>query len=225
MKFTKIIAAAAALMLLSANAYADGINVKLNGKNVDFDVAPVYDNKVLFVQAKPVLEKIGYSVGWNSEERKITISCSTDMYEMTIGNGAILANGQEIVLNSTPMIIMNRTFIPVEFIERVLGYSTMFDASAMTEYINSGAYMEVPEDIKPPVEIVEQKDYNSMYENFKANATPEELSDAYDLMFAVDIDYIKSIANDIEAVKEYLSKTITPEQYEKAIRLYEKYGK
>ncbi|MGN0149998.1 MAG: peptidylprolyl isomerase [Clostridia bacterium] len=113
----KIISAilAAGMMAAASNAAlagSDNITVILDGSTLAFDVQPQIINERTMVPMRVIFEALGATVEWNDEERKITSQRDDTVIEMTVDNPAIYVNGDEITLDTAPLIIDERTLVP-----------------------------------------------------------------------------------------------------------------
>ena len=104
----------------------------INGSKKEVDpgrgTAPVilkgWDRTLLPVRA--VAEGLGGKVGWDGKERKVTIDLGDNSVVLWIGKNIAEVNGNRVYIDSTnhkvkPIIINDRTMLPVRFVAESLG--------------------------------------------------------------------------------------------------------
>ena len=98
-------------------------NVKLFFENeqVYCDVPPLIVNNRTLVPARAFFEKLGSTVTWNEEFKRVIVSGSKFSVKMTIDSKTALVNGKEVSLDVPAKIIadssgISRTMIPVRFV-------------------------------------------------------------------------------------------------------------
>lgn len=149
----------------------------VNGENVTLDVAPYIDpdSGRTLVPIRFVSESLGYTVGWNDEEKAVSIFNKIDMltldeskdYEyfrsistykyvrLTIGsNVAVISDEyilgeyifmQEVPIDQAAIIKDGRTMVPVRFISERMGLDVQWDGSTKKITITSQGEGYVPE--------------------------------------------------------------------------------
>lgn len=127
------------MMVVTVVYAANPITVQLNGKYIDFTdengniVNPEIINDRTMVPMRKIFEVVGAEVEWNGEERKITATTEEKIINLQIDN--INANVQdrntneitEIVLDTAPLILNDRTMVPVRFIAESLDKQVGWD--------------------------------------------------------------------------------------------------
>ncbi len=115
----------------------------VNGKFVPTDVAPVIKNNRTLVPIRFVTEAVGATVGWDPNERKVTIELNGSKVELFIGKNIAYVNGvpRQIDPNNpkvVPIILHNRTFVPIRFIMEAFGATVGWDPNTRTVTITYG---------------------------------------------------------------------------------------
>ena len=147
----KILTLALALVLFIPQAFAINgtekkINVTVNGTEIVFsDQQPVIINERTLLPIRSVMEAMGKSVSWESETSTVTISDSTTTVKLTIGSDVMLqsvtdeANGGsfsfEVPLDTPPMIINDRTCLPVRAVAEAFMATVDWDGATGTVMI------------------------------------------------------------------------------------------
>ena len=102
-----------------------------DGKDVskDVDVPAQVVNGRMLVPVRHISEPLGAQVGWDGKERKVTISLNGHTIEMWIDNPVGRVDGKEYRMpsNIPPMIINNRTMVPLRFVAEALGAEVQWD--------------------------------------------------------------------------------------------------
>ena len=98
---------------------ASDIKLVLNGVQTDPEVGVyVDDNNRTMVPLRFIMEHMGAGVEWLAAEKGIVITRGTKVLKMSIGSSQAYANGQEIILDTTPVIKESVTMVPVRFISQ-----------------------------------------------------------------------------------------------------------
>lgn len=123
-----------------AEEYAE---VKINGETLEFDVpAQIIDGRTM-VPMRKIFETFGANVSWvESDEMIIANTTAGKIVIMKIGNPTLFIKKEnEEVFNRVdfdvaPMIIDNRTLVPVRVVSESFGYEVDWDESTSTVLIN-----------------------------------------------------------------------------------------
>jgi photosystem II stability/assembly factor-like uncharacterized protein len=121
----------------------DQKGMTVNGKFVPTDVPPVIKNNRTLVPIRFVTEAVGAQVGWDPQERKVTITLNNNKVELYIGKNTAYVNGipKQIDPNNpkvVPIIIHNRTYVPIRFIMEAFGAQVEWDGTTRTVTIIYG---------------------------------------------------------------------------------------
>mgnify|MGYP003319218900 CR=1 FL=1 len=145
MKLKKIIALGLAvitvmlgtMMTVSAATVAESnITVKVNGNEVDFpDQYPVIRNNRTLVPVRFVAEALGYDVDWNAEERSVLIDGGKIV--LYIGSDKAFLDGVQTTLDVEPVIINNRTMIPLRIVAETLNCTVDWFETNRTVLVNA----------------------------------------------------------------------------------------
>lgn len=141
-----------------ALASQETIEVKLNDKYIDFTdsegniVEPALINDRTMVPMRKIFETLGANIEWDGATQKIV--AKTDEKEITLqidNNTALLENlesgeTQNITLDAAPVILNNRTMVPVRFIAESLEKKVGWDSENKVVVIID--YNELMNDIK-----------------------------------------------------------------------------
>jgi peptidoglycan endopeptidase LytE len=143
-------AAAAALMLVgffgqatpthAASGDAE-VHVQVNDKLVQFpDAVPfVDDNNRTQVPIRFVSESLGYKVDWSFVEGDVRVTLANDSKQivMTTGINEVNINGEEFTIDTEPVLLQGRTYVPVRHIAEALGAVIQWDDATNTAIIST----------------------------------------------------------------------------------------
>jgi hypothetical protein len=132
-------------MLVSTTAFASEIDVQLNGKNINFvdengnKVNPQIINNRTMVPMRKIFEELGATINWNPDTKTVIANKDDTIIKLQINNKRaekiISGKTTQINLDSEPIIINDRTLVPVRFIAESLEKQVGWDASNRTVVI------------------------------------------------------------------------------------------
>ncbi len=93
----------------------------INGVPSLLDAAPFIAQQRTMVPLRFISEAFGAEVEWDNAERKITIQLEDKQIMLWIQQEQALIDQQEYQLDAPPIIVNQRTFVPVRFISEGLG--------------------------------------------------------------------------------------------------------
>lgn len=118
-------------MSLTAMAEED-VSVTLNGVELAFDSSPyIFEGRTL-VPVRTITEAIGAEVGWDSEQKIITISHDVGILYMRIGSNAYTLNADSYIMETAPEIKDSRTMVPLRFVAETFGFDVGWEADTRT---------------------------------------------------------------------------------------------
>lgn len=130
-------------LMLCITCYASGINVCINGTNVNFDTPPIIHNDRTLVPMRKIFEEFGFQVEWLSETQTIIVTQNSRIIALQIGKSKIIytdikTNMTSIIQSDTPPIIYNnRTLIPIRVISEALGYTVEWNGEDQSVIITT----------------------------------------------------------------------------------------
>lgn len=154
------------MLLASSVAFADDINVTLNGTRIQFDTAPVIKNDRTLVPIRAIFEAMGMSVSWDENTKKILAVGDSGVITMEIGTvmlgyGSSQDNIELHPMDVAPTIINDRTYVPARYVAEATGYNVDWDSASRTVIISGEA--RKPQQESEPYEI---KGSLEFYSNF-----------------------------------------------------------
>ncbi len=117
----RILAALCAAVLLGVPAHADdGITVFVNGIEVEFDQPPILYNDRTLVPMRAIFESLGLMVQWFEDEQRVTAFNADTSITMFIDQPYIYSGEDRIEIDVAPMIVGDRTLVPLRAISESL---------------------------------------------------------------------------------------------------------
>ena len=106
----------------------ENIKISVDDKEVTFpDAMPFVDeNSRTLSPIRAISEAAGFTVAWDGEEQKVTISKDGNIIILYIGSPLVSVNGKAVTMDTKAQIINGRTYIPVRFIGESLGYEVIW---------------------------------------------------------------------------------------------------
>ena len=167
----RIIAIFMALSLSAAPVAAlaadDDIKVMLDGERIAFDVQPQIIDERTMVPLRAIFEALGASVDRDQETQTVTAVKGDTKIALTIGKNVIYVNDEPIELDVAPLIIDERTLVPVRAIAESFGLDVGWDGENATVIIKS------------VVEKIANAAYEKLVESIKKEAEHDEATGVY----------------------------------------------
>lgn len=107
-----------------APTYNYNVEVYVYGNPVVFpDQKPFIDESVnrTYVPVRFVSEALGADVEWVGDEQKVKITKADKLITLTINNKEAYVNDSVLVLEAPPVIVNDRTMVPLRFVSEALG--------------------------------------------------------------------------------------------------------
>jgi hypothetical protein len=116
-------------------------SVVLDGKPLTFDVPPTIIDNRLYIEIKPLFERLGYAVSYNESTRESRLTRGGESLILEKG-----AESREIVRvkdgirTAVPIpypvkLLANRTMFPVKFASDLAGYNAAWDEASRTAHL------------------------------------------------------------------------------------------
>ena len=101
----------------------------------NLDVAPVIRSDRTMVPMRFIGEALGAQVDWEDASRKVTYSIDDIKIELFIGKKTARLNGKNITLDVAPVIVSERTMVPLRFVGEYMGATVDWDDNTRTAII------------------------------------------------------------------------------------------
>jgi alkylhydroperoxidase/carboxymuconolactone decarboxylase family protein YurZ len=159
-------------------------NMTVNNETLEIDhgmgTTPVIQNDRTLLPVRAIIEALGGAVEWNGDTRTATLSYGDDTIALTIDNTTAYLNNAPQTLDVAPVIINDRTMLPIRFIAENFGFDVDWTQETQTVTITKSAAAEsTPIPTVTPVPTTtptvtneptaEQEDYDpdAEYDDFK----------------------------------------------------------
>ena len=126
---------------LCVPCFASEIQVKIDDRKIEFDVLPTSQNNRTLVPMRKIFEELGCEVEWLAETKTIIATKDSKIIALQIGAEKIILKDIEteetIVkeIDAAPVILNNRTMVPVRAISECLGNDVDWDGENKTVLI------------------------------------------------------------------------------------------
>lgn len=124
-------------LTFTSQAFADNeINLKIDDKAIETDVSPKIIDGRTMVPVRAIFEGVGADVEWDSQTKTITGNKGPIVIVMKIGEKSININGQSIDMDSSAIIIDERTYAPARYVAEAFGFDVKWDPELKEVLIN-----------------------------------------------------------------------------------------
>lgn len=120
------------------------ILVFVDNERLTSDIAPQIINDRVMLPFRSVFEKMGASVQWLANEKKIIAKKDSITLEMTIGEKSMLINSEHYQSDTAPIIIDDRTLVPVRVCAETFGCDVKWYNKSRVVEIASPKQKELP---------------------------------------------------------------------------------
>lgn len=135
-KLISVILTLAMLLPTAAIAADDEIKVLLDGERIEFDVQPIIENDCTLVPIRAIAEKLGAEVEWKSPN--VFMIKEREIVMLSIGSKVMAIDVFAAVsLDTPPIIVNNRTLVPLRAISEAFGSDVQWDGETRTVSIIS----------------------------------------------------------------------------------------
>jgi hypothetical protein len=110
-------------------AYAETIDVTINGIVVDLVTRPLILNNRIVVPLRGLFEAMNATVDWSSETKTITVTKEDIIIVLQIDNHYVNVNGEIKYIDVPAVIYGGSTFVPARFVSETLGGTVEWVAS------------------------------------------------------------------------------------------------
>ena len=120
------------------------IKVTLDGQAMDFDVAPIIQNDRVLVPMRAIFEELHCSVDYTDIDGRQIITAKNDgnTIGLEIGSNEMTVNDEKVSLDTAPVIIDDRTLVPLRAVSEALDCNVDWDGDTKTVAIAPHKYNE-----------------------------------------------------------------------------------
>ncbi|WP_083461315.1 peptidylprolyl isomerase [Cellulosilyticum ruminicola] len=147
------------VLTISCFANPNQTQIKLNNKLLSTPVAPIQENGTTLVPLRVISENLGATVNFNSRNKEITITKSSQKIVLTLGKTAALVNNTKQILTKAPTTLNNTTMVPLRFVSEQLNCTVNWDNATKLISITSKNATDASQKTELPVATLKIKDY------------------------------------------------------------------
>lgn len=107
----------------------DQKSLTVNGAAIQLDQAPVIVEGNTLVPVRFVVEAMGGKLTWVDEERKVVIMKDNHLIELWLDKKDLIADGELITAEVPPILMTERTMVPLRVIAENMGWKVTWDES------------------------------------------------------------------------------------------------
>ena len=143
-KIIPIILSLAVVMSGCTTLAEEKIKVTLDGQAMDFDVAPIIQNDRVLVPMRAIFEGLNCSVDYTDIDGRQIITAKNDgnTISLEIGSNEMTVNDEKVRLDTAPVIIDDRTLVPLRAVSESLDCNVDWDGDTKTVAIAPHKYNE-----------------------------------------------------------------------------------
>lgn len=114
--------------------------VLINGEPLSYTAPQPYqaaynDGGTVMVSASAIFSALEWNVGWNQAAQRVTLTKGNTTIYLWIGNTTAQVNGSYVTLPKAPVVVNNRTMVPVRFVSEYAGARVEWDQESQSVQI------------------------------------------------------------------------------------------
>lgn len=125
-------------LISGTSAFAQGISVQLDGRNLYFDQPPAMIDGRLLVPLRGIFEALSADVLYDAATRSIKATKGSTVVQLQLGSRTALIDGRTVYLDVPADTVGGRTMVPLRFVSESLGADVKWSGATKTVVINSG---------------------------------------------------------------------------------------
>jgi len=139
MKRVILLVLSISLLLLPFTGLAaeQNIQILVNGEKITTDTPPIISSDRVLVPIRVISEALGYNVVWDVTTKEVIIKDDSNTLKLIINEPTIWKNGNQSELDVAPMLVNNRTMLPIRAVAENLNTSVDWDNATKTVIINT----------------------------------------------------------------------------------------
>lgn len=103
------------------------ISVEISGDDVSFDQPPVLYHNRTMVPMRKIFEELGATVGWDNSTQTASGRRGDRTVKITVGSNKMYVNSKEVMLDTSAIILSDRTLVPVRAVAEGMGCDVDWD--------------------------------------------------------------------------------------------------
>ncbi len=114
------------------------VAVFINGYQLMLPTAAIQRDGTVLVPVKGVFDRLGATIDWNAETRRVEVKGPDIEFVLTIGSTEAVVNGTPVLLATAPELIDGNTLIPLRLVATALGADIAWDQERRRVYLEVG---------------------------------------------------------------------------------------
>lgn len=118
--------------------------MEVNGIHAEIDpgrgTAPTIINGRTLVPIRAIIEAFGGTVIWEPETNSAVLSVDDDVIKLLIGSNKAYLNGKEQTLDVAPVILNDRTMLPIRFVAEGFNLGVAWNENSQTVWVIRNAF-------------------------------------------------------------------------------------
>lgn len=112
-----------AIFIFTKSSLAESNEVMLNINEKPVPLPAILEDNSILVPIRVISENLGFDVQWNNENKEIILLKNQDLLKLKVGSNVLKQNNESIILDQSPKIINNLTYLPVTFLDKLINYN------------------------------------------------------------------------------------------------------
>ena len=150
----------------------------VNGTDTEIDpgrgTAPVVLNDRTMIPVRAVIEAMGGEANWDAETQSAVLAYGGSTVMLTVGSTTAYYNDTARTLDTAPVIVNDRTLLPIRFIAESFGFEVGWDGDTQTVTITGG--VSAPETPATTAEPAAGDDGDTLMVYFSATGNTETVA-------------------------------------------------
>lgn len=163
------------------------VNVRISGSRISFDQNPVIYNDRTMVPMRKIFEELGADVSWDGATGTASGKRGDRTVRVSVGSNEMYVNKKKITLDTPPIILSDRTLVPVRAVAEGMGCDVDWIPSSSTVTVEPKVFewsdwdTRLPGDVDDDLFYIEEKtqtrgrtrekeyytlDYESSWDNY-----------------------------------------------------------
>lgn len=160
-RFRFLVTLGLVLFLLVTPAFAAGVNLNVNGK--DLKTTLTLENGSVMLPLETTVDILGAELSWTNE-KTFTINENGNTLTMTIGEKSALFNDQETWANLAPAKKDQAVLIPLRFVQEKFGAKVKWQKETRTAAV---VYKELRDNLSPMEMLLKSSQLSQKYNTYK----------------------------------------------------------
>lgn len=115
-----------------ATMQIDNPVITINGEEIEIDsnknISPTILSNRTFIPIRSFIENIGGEVNWNNETKKMILTFNNNEISFTVNSNTAYINNSPLNIDTPPIIIDSRIFLPLRFISEGFGFKVNWES-------------------------------------------------------------------------------------------------